>query len=54
MCKAVCDILKDCSVYIRDDFADGGGDSHVRIKGMDCIVIRDYKNFANAAGVLLK
>ena len=37
-----------------DDFADGGGDSHVRIKGMDHIVITNYKNFANAVGVLLK
>ena len=41
-------------VFIGDDFADGGGDSHVRIKGMDHIVINDYRNFANAVGVLLK
>ena len=41
-------------VFIGDDFADGGGDSHVRIKGMDHIVINDYKNFANAVSVLLK
>ena len=41
-------------VFIGDDFADGGGDSHVRIKGMDHIVIKDYKNFANAVSVLLK
>ena len=44
----------DDIVFIGDDFADGGGDSHVRIKGMDHIVITDYKNFANAVGVLLK
>ena len=35
-----------------DDFADGGGDSHVRVKGMDHIVITDYRNFANAVKVL--
>ena len=44
----------DDIVFIGDDFADGGGDSHVRIKGMDRIVINDYRNFANAVGVLLK
>ena len=41
-------------VFIGDDFADGGGDSHVRIKGMDHIVITDYKKFADAVEVLLK
>lgn len=44
----------DDIVFIGDDFADGGDDSHVRIKGMDHIVITDYRNFANAVGVLLK
>ena len=44
----------DDIVFIGDDFADGGGDSHVRIKGMDHIVITNYRNFANAVGVLLK
>ena len=44
----------DDVVFIGDDFADGGGDSHVRIKGMDRIVITDYRNFASAVGVLLK
>ena len=42
----------DDVVFIGDDFADGGGDSHVRIKGMDHIVITDYRNFANAVKVL--
>jgi len=41
-------------VFIGDDFADGGGDSHVRIKGMDHIVINDYRDFAKAVEVLLK
>ena len=44
----------DDVVFIGDDFADGGGDSHVRIKGMDHIVITDYKKFADAVEVLLK
>ena len=44
----------DDIVFIGDDFADGGGDSHVRIKGMDHIVITDYKKFADAVSVLLK
>ena len=44
----------DDIVFIGDDFADGGGDSHVRIKGMDHIVITDYKKFAAAVSVLLK
>ena len=44
----------DDIIFIGDDFADGGGDSHVRIKGMDHIVITDYKNFANAVKVLTK
>ena len=44
----------DDIVFIGDDFADGGGDSHVRLKGMDRIVINDYRNFADAVGVLLK
>ena len=32
----------DQILFIGDDFADGGGDSHVRIKGMDYIWITDY------------
>jgi glycerophosphoryl diester phosphodiesterase len=40
--------------FVGDDYADGGGDSHVRIKGMDHIVITDYRNFAKAMSVLLK
>lgn len=43
----------DDVVFIGDDFADGGGDSHVRIKGMDHIVIYDYRDFAKAVRVLL-
>ncbi len=41
-------------VFIGDDFADGGGDSHARIGGLDRIVIADYRNFADAVGVLVE
>ena len=44
----------DDVLFIGDDFADGGGDSHVRIKGMDHIVIYDYRQFADNVRVLLK
>lgn len=29
-------------LYVGDDFGDGGGDSHVRINGMDYVEITDY------------
>ncbi len=53
----------DDIVFIGDDFADGGGDSHVRTKDspklggyqrMDYIVINDYRKFHEAVSVLLK
>jgi hydroxymethylpyrimidine pyrophosphatase-like HAD family hydrolase len=32
-------------LFIGDDFGDGGGDSHIRIKGnMDYIQVDDYRN----------
>lgn len=33
----------DEMVYVGDDFGDGGGDSHIRIKGMDYVQIYDYR-----------
>ena len=41
-------------VFIGDDFGDGGGDSHVRLKGMDYIEIEDYRDFPQAVAILLK
>ena len=41
-------------VFIGDDFGDGGGDSHVRLKGMDYIEIEDYRDFPREISVLLK
>lgn len=29
-------------LFVGDDFGDGGGDSHVRIKGMDYVQVDDY------------
>lgn len=40
-------------IFIGDDFDDGGGDSHVRIKGMDYISIDDYHNFRQKTNPLL-
>ncbi|MBQ2249682.1 MAG: phosphomannomutase, partial [Clostridia bacterium] len=34
---------KDEILYVGDDFGDGGGDSHVRLGGMDYIFIDDYR-----------
>ena len=35
---------KDEILYVGDDFGDGGGDSHIRLGGMDYIEITDYRN----------
>ncbi len=45
---------RDEIVFIGDDFGDGGGDSHVRIKGMDYICIDDYRKFPERVACLLK
>lgn len=34
---------EDEILFIGDDFGDGGGDSHVRIKGMDYVQVDDYR-----------
>ena len=33
---------KDEILYIGDDFGDGGGDSHIRIYGLDYVNVTDY------------
>ena len=45
---------RDEIIFIGDDFGDGGGDSHVRIRGMDYIAIDDYRKFPERVSVLLK
>jgi HAD superfamily hydrolase (TIGR01484 family) len=44
---------KDEILYIGDDFADGGGDSHVRIYGLDYIEITDYRELKQKLSFLL-
>jgi hydroxymethylpyrimidine pyrophosphatase-like HAD family hydrolase len=44
---------KDEILYIGDDFGDGGGDSHIRLGGMDYIEITDYTKTAEALAHLL-
>lgn len=34
---------KEEILYVGDDFGDGGGDSHIRIYGMDYVEITDYR-----------
>lgn len=34
--------LREMKSYIGDDFGDGGGDSHIRLGGMDYIHITDF------------
>jgi len=34
----------DEMLYVGDDFGDGGGDSHIRLGGMDYIQIEDYRD----------
>lgn len=40
-------------LYVGDDFGDGGGDSHVRIYGMDYVEITDYKTLREKLQFLL-
>ena len=44
---------KDEILYIGDDFADGGGDSHVRIYGLDYVEITDYRKLKQKLSFLL-
>lgn len=30
-------------IFVGDDFDDGGGDSHIRLRGMDYVRIKDYR-----------
>ena len=34
-------------LYVGDDFGDGGGDSHVRLGGIDYVEITDYRKLAD-------
>lgn len=40
-------------LYVGDDFGPGGGDSHIRIKGMDYVQIDDWKTSPDVLSFLL-
>lgn len=44
---------KEEILYVGDDFGDGGGDSHVRIFGMDYVMIGDYRTLKEKLAFLL-
>ena len=44
---------KDEILYVGDDFGDGGGDSHVRIGGIDYVEISNYNDTAEKLAYLL-
>ena len=44
---------KEEILYIGDDFGEGGGDSHIRIEGLDYIEITDYKTIAEKLSFLM-
>ena len=41
-------------VYIGDDFGPGGNDSQVKLGGIDCVEIDDYRNFPDRVAFLLQ
>lgn len=41
-------------LFVGDDFGDGGGDSHVKIFGMDYVEITDYRTVSEKLEFLLK
>lgn len=43
----------DDVVYFGDDFGEGGNDSHVKLGGVECVEITDYREFGKAAAFLL-
>lgn len=40
-------------LYVGDDFGDGGGDSHVRLGGLDYVEITDYTKTKEKLAYLL-
>lgn len=44
---------KEEILYVGDDFGDGGGDSHVRLGGLDYVEITDYKTVSEKLKYLL-
>ncbi|MCQ2353571.1 MAG: phosphomannomutase [Clostridia bacterium] len=44
---------RDEILYVGDDFADGGGDSHIRLGGLDYVEIDKYRNLPQKLAFLL-
>lgn len=44
---------KDEILFVGDDFGEGGGDSHVRLGGLDYVEITDYRETAEKLSYLL-
>lgn len=44
---------RDEMLYVGDDFGDGGGDSDIRLGGMDYIAVEDYRKLAEKLKYLL-
>lgn len=47
-------LTPDEVVYIGDDFGPGGNDSQVKLGGIDCVEIDDYRNFPDRVAFLLQ
>lgn len=45
---------KEDILFVGDDFGDGGGDSHVRIFGMDYVAVDDYRQLEAKIAFLLQ
>ncbi len=44
---------KDEMLFVGDDFCDGGGDSHIRLGGIDYIEVKNYRNLRKDLEYLL-
>ena len=39
-------------LFVGDDFGDGGGDSHIRLRGMDYIEVTDFEKLPELMKVM--
>ncbi len=47
------DYVKDEILFVGDDFGDGGGDSHIRLFGIDYVEVEDYRRLREKLSYLL-
>ncbi|MBQ8882065.1 MAG: hypothetical protein IJY70_01560 [Clostridia bacterium] len=45
---------RDEILFVGDDFGDGGGDSHIRLGGLNFVAIDDYTKTSEKLDFLLK